>query len=433
MSLLGIDIGTSSICGVVYTPSSDRIVSVTKANEAGMSSPHTWEKTQDVRVIAGIVHALIRELRQTCPDIEGIGLTGQMHGILYVDTDGNPVSPLYTWQDDRGSRPYRDGLSYAAYLSSRTGLSLSAGFGLVTHFYNQENGLVPPKAAKLCTIMDYIAMILIGDTAPVIDSSNASGLGFFNKRRLTFDRPALYQAGINPSILPEVKDFALPIGYYSGIPVYPAIGDNQASFLGSVRHPENSVHITVGTSCQVSVYTDTYIEIPSLDTRPLPGGGYILVGAALCGGYSFALLKNFFAATIRLGTGKEISDTHLYDLMTSVPYKEDAEEDLQVETLFNGTRRQPEKRATISHISLSNLTPEHMILGFLKGMVREMYDFYQLVPASIRKDKTLLVGSGNGLRLNPLLRQILEKRFHRRLYLSPYPEEAALGACICRL
>lgn len=58
MSLLGIDIGTSSICGVVYTPSSDRIVSVTKANEAGMSSPHTWEKTQDVRVIAGLTETV---------------------------------------------------------------------------------------------------------------------------------------------------------------------------------------------------------------------------------------------------------------------------------------------------------------------------------------------------------------------------------------
>ena len=39
------------------------------------------------------------------PDIERIGVTGQMHGILYLDGEGNAVSPLYTWQDARGDAP----------------------------------------------------------------------------------------------------------------------------------------------------------------------------------------------------------------------------------------------------------------------------------------------------------------------------------------
>ena len=63
-------------------------------------------------------------------------------------------------------------------------------------------------------------------------------------------------------------------GYFEKIPVYAAIGDNQASFLGSVRDKDHSIHITVGTSSQISIYTDRYMEIDSLDTRPLPGGGY---------------------------------------------------------------------------------------------------------------------------------------------------------------
>ena len=90
-----------------------------------------------------------------------------------------------------------------------------------------------------------------------------------------------------------VKHFSR-VGHYENISVYTAIGDNQASFLGSIRDIRHSIHITVGTSSQISVYSDDYVNVPLLDTRPLPGGGYILVGAALCGGCSFSLLKKFF-------------------------------------------------------------------------------------------------------------------------------------------
>lgn len=86
-----------------------------------------------------IVLELIQELRIQYPDIKGIGLSGQMHGILYVDAEGLAVSPLYTWQDMRGSLLYKDGISYAAYLSGQTGFPLSTGFGLVTHYYNKVN------------------------------------------------------------------------------------------------------------------------------------------------------------------------------------------------------------------------------------------------------------------------------------------------------
>lgn len=101
-----------------------------------------------------------------------------------------------------------------------------------------------------------------------------------------------------------------------------------------------------------------------MDTRPLPGGGYILVGAALCGGCSFSLLKKFFSETIKLYTGEEMDDTDLYKIMVSVPYKEVQEDDIRVETLFGGTRSHPEKRGKIMNISCLNWHPENLIRGF---------------------------------------------------------------------
>lgn len=431
MNFLGIDIGTSSICGIVYNTVSKDIVSIAKINNTDMLSCNVWEKVQDANAIVDIVLDLIQKLRIQYPDIKGIGLSGQMHGILYVNAEGEAVSPLYTWQDMRGSLLYKDGMSYAAYLSKQTGFPLSTGFGLVTHYYNKVNSLVPQNAVKLCTIMDYTAMRLTGKCEPLVDCSNAASLGFFDKEKLAFDKEALWNVGIDNSILPEIGKAFSRVGHYENISVYTAIGDNQASFLGSIRDIRHSIHITVGTSSQISVYSDDYVNVPLLDTRPLPGGGYILVGAALCGGCSFSLLKKFFSETIKLYTGEEMDDTDLYKIMVSVPYKEVQEDDIRVETLFGGTRSHPEKRGKIMNISCLNWHPENLIRGFLEGMSQELYDFYQLLPNSIRERKTILVGSGNGIKRNPLLCQILEERFKCHLQVSACREEAALGACIC--
>ena len=431
MNFLGIDIGTSSICGIVYNTVSKDIVSIAKINNTDMLSCNVWEKVQDANAIVDIVLDLIQELRIQYPDIKGIGLSGQMHGILYVNAEGEAVSPLYTWQDMRGSLLYKDGMSYAAYLSKQTGFPLSTGFGLVTHYYNKVNSLVPQNAVKLCTIMDYTAIRLTGKCEPLVDCSNAASLGFFDKEKLAFDKEALWNVGIDSSILPEIGKAFSRVGHYENISVYTAIGDNQASFLGSIRDIRHSIHITVGTSSQISVYSEDYVNVPLLVTRPLPGGGYILVGAALCGGCSFSLLKKFFSETIKLYTGEEMDDTDLYKIMVSVPYKEVQEDDIRVETLFGGTRSHPEKRGKIMNISCLNWHPENLIRGFLEGMSQELYDFYQLLPNSVRERKTILVGSGNGIKRNPLLCQILEERFKCHLQVSACREEAALGACIC--
>lgn len=431
MHFIGIDIGTSSICGVVYEPSTQNVISVTKENCANIPSSDNWEKKQDADMIIDIVMEMVRDFRTRYEDIKGIGITGQMHGIVYTDDQGNAVSPLYTWQDGRGNLDYRENVNYATHLKEITGYPVASGYGLVTHYYNMQNGLVPVHAARLCTIMDYAVMRLTGRKTPLTDPSNAAGLGVFDKKNLVFDTEALQKTGIEPTILPEVVPSASLAGQFEGIPVYVAIGDNQASFLGSVRDKDHSIHVTVGTSSQISIYTEQYIEIESLDTRPLPGGGYLLVGAALCGGYAFALLKKFFNETLNLFSVKELSNADIYNIMTSVPYQKDSEHNIIVETLFDGTRSNPNERGKITNISTSNFTPENLIIGFVKGISEGLYHYFQLLPESIKANKTILVGSGNGIKKNPLLHQALEERFGLPIQLSTIQEEAAFGACLC--
>lgn len=433
MHFIGIDIGTSSICGVAYDLAAKEIESVTKENNTNITSSNHWERMQDAKAILNIVLEIIHEFQAKYPDIKGIGMTGQMHGMVYVNAHGDVVSPLYTWQDSRGNLKYKDNQSYASFLTEATGSPVSSGFGLVTHFYNIKNGLVPADAVKLCTIMDYVVMKLAGKKMPLTDYSNAASLGFFKKDQLLFDIQSLQRAGIDTSILPDTGESASYAGSFEGIPVYSAIGDNQASFLGSVRDVEHSIHVTVGTSSQISVYSDKYIEVDSLETRPLPGGGYIIVGATLCGGSSFAMLKTFFANTLKFFLENETIDINLYQKMLSIPYQTRMEEDLIVETLFDGTRLHPEKRGKITNVSLSNLTPENLIIGFLKGISGTLHHFYQQMPESLKKDKTLLIGSGNGIKKNPLLCKAFEECFQHSMHLSAIQEEAAFGACMCAI
>ena len=72
------------------------------------------------------------------------------------------------------------------------------------------------------------------------------------------------------------------------------IGDNQASYIGSVREATDTVLVNIGTGAQASVLTDAFAHVPGIEARPFPGGRYLLVGAGLYGGASYALLRGLF-------------------------------------------------------------------------------------------------------------------------------------------
>ena len=432
MNFIGIDVGTSTISCVIYNPLSKETDYQTITNDTFLHSPEEWEKSQDPAKITDKIENALNGYLEKHKDIKGIGITGQMHGILYVDEEGNAISPLYTWQDGRGNLIYKENKTYAEFLSETTGYKVATGYGLVTHFCNKINSLIPAGAKKICTIMDYVAMKLSGKKEPVTDYTNGAALGFFDVENLKFDYQAIEKAGIDSSILPDTYNSGLCLGFYKNIPVYPAIGDNQAAFIGSVSEKQTSIHITVGTSSQISVYTDKYISISGLDTRPFPGGGYILVGAALCGGQAFSILKDFFKKTLIMFAAncQDINEQDIYELMTSVLYKDKTRDIPVVETLFNGTRSRPSDRGSIHNLSTNNFTPENLVLGFLKGICNELYDFYCNLPENIKKDKNSITGSGNALKKNPLLCKAFEEQFKLKMNFSNCMEEAAFGACL---
>lgn len=422
MKHLGIDIGTTTICGAVLSTDGKFIEALTEPNSSSLSSTLAYERIQDAEAIVKTVRTLTEKLLEKHPDIASIGLTGQMHGILYTNADGICVSPLYTWQDARGEHCAPDGECYADRAARISGYRMASGYGIVTHYFNSLHSIVPDRAVTFCTIADYAVMRLCGRSDPLLHSSNAASLGCFDLQKLEFDKEAIEKLAIPAAFLPAVTSDSAIAGSFHGIPVSVAIGDNQASFIGSGAD-DDSILVNVGTGSQLSLVSDFVSASGSVELRPFLGDRYLLVGSSLSGGRAYALLEAFFRSVVKL-TGVNIES--MYPYMTSALERYEGEP-LQVSTLFDGSRDEPSARGSITHIGIDNFTPEATMLGFLNGIADELYGMYRKMNTP---EKVKLIGSGNGLRRNRKLVEAFERCFSKPLSLSDYTEEAACGAAL---
>ncbi len=406
MRIIGIDIGTTSICGIaVETENGEILKSLTKPNNSFIKTEKNYEKIQDTDIIMQSVYEILSEL--DAENSSAIGFSGQMHGIVYTDENGNAVSPLYIWQDERAALNYKDGKSYAEHLGC------FAGYGLATDFYNAVNGLVPENAKYLCTIADYAVMKLCGLKKPLVHITNAASLGCFDIENNCFT--------IDNSRLPDVTAEFKSAGEYNGIPVCVALGDNQASFIGSVSDSDNAL-INVGTGSQISWLTDLPVNAESVENRPFDGEKYLAAGCALCGGRAFAMLEKLFREIATLAGNNVDSmypqiDKLLENKMSST---------LNGDCRFCGTRKDPSVRGSISNISEDNFTAADLAYSVLEGMSQELYDMYK----NGGKNAKMIVCSGNGMRKNAALRRIVSEMFGSEIKIPLYAEEASYGAAL---
>ena len=169
------------------------------------------------------------------------------------------------------------------------------------------------------------------------------------------------------------------------------------------------------------------MQAEGLETRPMPGGGWLLVGASLCGGRAYALLAEFFAQTVRM-MGSEPSDVYgaMERLLRSSPRPESIPDVLP---LFEGTRQDSSRTAAITGLTAENFTPLHLIWGMMEGMAQELAQMYRAYLAAGGLPRQL-TGSGGGLRRNPFLCDCFSRAFGTPITLIEGREEAAAGAAL---
>ena len=204
MYSIGIDIGTTSLCGLVLDTEKRTVLkSITVSNGSEVSGDFPWQRCQDPNVILPKCCSILEQLLEEFPGVEAIGVTGQMHGILYCDAQGKAISKLYTWQDESGNQLRQDGEKWSDYLTRVSGYPLASGYGCVTHACNMAQGTVPAGAAKFCTIHDYLVMHLTGRSTPLCHASDAASLGCYDLEDQCFDLEAVKRIGIETKAFVE--------------------------------------------------------------------------------------------------------------------------------------------------------------------------------------------------------------------------------------
>ena len=102
------------------------------------------------------------------------------------------------------------------------------------------------------------------------------------------------------------------------------------------------------------------------------------------------------------------------------------EKGLDVDVSFFGKRSNPNLRGSINMIDSQNFTPSSLILGILKGMCKELYDFYILFP----QKKKRAIASGGAIKKNDILKNLIADTFNMPVYTSKVKEETATGVSL---
>lgn len=431
MNAIGLDIGTTTLSAVALNAESGQILEAASVQNDSALESSGFARCQNPERIWDAALGLLRDLKKRHAPVGAVGLTGQMHGMLYLNGRGEAVSPLYTWQDGRGDQVV-GGETYVQRLSRLTGHALATGFGGVTHYWHCATNNVPEDALRFCTIADYVGMKLTGRTEPLTHASNAASFGLYDCEGAAFDRAAIEASGMQIGFFPRVTRGAALLGDDDdGARVAVAIGDNQASFIGSVREPGRAALINMGTGGQISLKADAKGPFAAIESRPLNEGDAILVGSSLCAGRAYALLEGFLRSCCELVAPQVGS---LYPFMNALGERALGFTDkLTARTQFSGTRRDPALRGAVENIGEHNFTAAHLIGATIEGMVEELYQLYLEMRAAGAPEPEMLVGSGNAIRKNPALRKAFESRFGRPLAVPAHQEEAACGAALFAL
>ena len=443
--VVSLDIGTSNLCALALSCDSLQPVAIcSQINDTEITNlPAGYHEQNPLRIrdlCLDLIQKLLSEKNVRENEVIGIGITGQMHGVLLVNSDLQPQSNLITWRDQRtlaGDKPgsFDETVeALGADMQQRTGCRLHSGYGGATLRWLQKNGRLSEGVVAL-TISDYVAGYLTGVAAT--EATHAASWGIFNLQKGEWDSEAIDKLGIPKNVLPTVNSTAKPLGTIqpaiakqlglgNNVQVCSPVGDNQASIIGAAGFADDVVVLNLGTGGQISIPKNEYKFVKTFETRSMPFGGFILVGASLCGGWSYTCLQKFIQATVREFAGAELSDEEIYKRMNSIAAEiPKGASGISVDTRFSGTRLEPNLRGSISGIGVENFTVANLARGFVEGMVSELADMAS--KASI-KDFTRIIASGNAVRRNPVVPDVVESIFGLPCYISTNREEAALGA-----
>jgi xylulokinase len=245
-ALVGLDVGTSSTKAIAVAP--DGAVIGRAGGEYAVSTPAPGHAEQDPELWWRAAQAALGEL--DAGDVAGIGLSGQMHGLVLLDERLRPLRPAILWNDQRTAAECEEieravGLERLIELTGNRALT---GFTAPKLLWVRRHE--PDVYARIAHVLlpkDYVRLRLTGELAT--DVSDASGTLLFDVGARDWSEQVLELLGLPGEWLPPALEAAAVSGSTAaGVPVAAGGGDQAAGAVGVGVVRPGSVSVALGTS-----------------------------------------------------------------------------------------------------------------------------------------------------------------------------------------
>lgn len=295
MLYIGIDLGTSAskfllvdeVGRVLNTVTKEYPLSFPRPGWSEQDPAHWWQAC-----LAGVPELLAGfDAKQ----VAGIGVGGQMHGLVALDAVGNVLRPAILWNDGRTAAQvdYLNETVGNDKLSAWTGNIAFAGFTAPKLLWMRQNE--PDLFARIAKILlpkDYLVYRLTGVHAT--DYSDASGTLLLDVAHKRWSSEMLDLCGVTEAQMPTLFDSWQPVGTLTaaaatalGLPtdvvVCAGAGDNAAAAIGTGTVGEGRCNISLGTSGTVFISSEQFRVDPhnALHAFAHADGGFHLMGCML--------------------------------------------------------------------------------------------------------------------------------------------------------
>ncbi len=260
--VLGIDISTTSAKALLVDASGRVVASHSTAQTVSQPKP-LWSEQNPADWWAGVaasIRAVLADAGVTGEAVSGIGLTGQMHGLVMLDADGQVLRPSILWNDQR-TQAECDAMTAAAgaerlirISGSRALTGFTAPKILWVRTHEPE---VYARCAHILLPKDYIRFCLTGEYA--MDVSDASGTSLLDVGARRWSQELLADFELPAAWMPPVYEGTVVTGQVSaqaaaatglkaGTSVVAGGGDQAAGAVGMGLAAPGQVSVTVGTS-----------------------------------------------------------------------------------------------------------------------------------------------------------------------------------------
>jgi xylulokinase len=245
---VGIDVGTSATKGIAIDP--DGTVLARAEAEYPLSTPKPGWAEQDPEDWWRATETVLQQLREHTGEPKGIGLSGQMHGLVALDESNRVLRPAILWNDQRTQAECDEiestiGLDRLIELTGNRALTGFTAPKILWLRHNEPD--IYARIKRIALPKDYVRLRLTNEHAT--DVSDASGTLLLDVAKRRWSEDVLQALDIDPQWLPEALESpALSGETKQGVPVAAGAGDQAAGALGVGVDRPGPLSIALGTS-----------------------------------------------------------------------------------------------------------------------------------------------------------------------------------------